>query len=313
MLSIDRNFTAVLGVFFFLYAGLHDVTFDFVTWIRESAEDQMTARVGGPAYFGWPVRGCSSRFYSDDLSFAHAQGSGLSLVQLLRGRTVRWLAGLLALRAGPPTSSLVAAGPSPATGGGGGGTSNQAQGDGGRAAARGAEEDVAATAALRCRLTRGVMADPVVAADGYSYERADMEKYLEQHSVSPVTGRPLAFTRLFPNNQLRNVIRAWQRDAGGGAGAGEAGGGWRQAGLDEVRCPITMSPMHDAVMTCDGHRCLPSTSSKHACSVTAVMTCDGESIESNAYESQSHVYSLRLATATGACPHPGGRLRPVWP
>jgi hypothetical protein len=259
----------VLGVFFFLYAGLHDVTFDFVTWIRESVEDQITARVGGPAYFGWPVRGCSSRFYCDDLSFAHAQGDGLSVVQLLRGRTVRWLASLLALSTqpsawpGPPaSSSLPTASSSPEAGSPSTSSGiNRTPGDGGRDAAHGdgAEAGMdATTAALRCSLTRRVMADPVVAADGYSYERAEIEKYLEQHSVSPVTGRALGFARVFPNNQLRNVIRAWHRDreaaAGPGAPAAEHEGGWRQAALDEVRCAITMSPMRDAVMTCDGHR-----------------------------------------------------------
>jgi hypothetical protein len=247
----------VLGVFFFLYAGLHDVTFDFLTWIRESAEDQITARVGGPAYFGWPVRGCSSRFYSDDLSFAHAQGSGLSVVQLLRGRTVRWLAGLVDLSGGPSAStSLLAASCSTATGSGGGSSNYERQDDGGRDAGHVAEAGMdattgwqgrdgtdATTAALRCSLTRRVMTDPVVAADGYSYERAEIEKYLAQHSVSPMTGRPLAFGRLFPNNQLRNVIRAWQRDAGGAAGAGEQDGSWRQAALDEVRWRMTMRAM----------------------------------------------------------------------
>jgi hypothetical protein len=247
ILNLIGLISTVLGVFFFLYAGLHDVTFDFLTWIRESAEDQITARVGGPAYFGWPVRGCSSRFYSDDLSFAHAQGAGLSILQLLRGRCLRWLSSVFGfgLHSSIPithrTKGLdhgVTLGAATAD------VDSSKQVDQGSDAAE-------PPGPLHCSLTRKLMTEPVVAADGFSYEKVDMESYLKHYSVSPVTGRPLAFTRLFPNNQLRNVIQAWHREGFQPGGSS----GWSKAALDELRCPITMSLMKDAVMTCDGHRC----------------------------------------------------------
>lgn len=48
------------------------------------------------------------------------------------------------------------------------------------------------------------------------------------------------------NNQLRNVIDAWRRDE-------STTGKWRLLALEELKCPITMSVMQDAVLTCDGH------------------------------------------------------------
>jgi hypothetical protein len=244
--------TTVLGIFFFLYAGLHDVAFDFLTWIRESVEDQMTARVGGPEYFGWPIRGCSSSFYSDDLSFAHAQGDGLSMLQLLRGRFLRWLARCLGLWVrssfDPPQRPRV----------------TESQASDVKDVQVGTKNDQfqysdysgeVSTAPLRCSLTRRIMSDPVVSADGHSYERKEIENYLRHHCVSPLTGRQLAFTQLFPNNQLRNVIQAWTRDVEQHESSNESSGQcWKKAALDELRCPITMSMMKDAVLTCDGHR-----------------------------------------------------------
>lgn len=54
---------------------------------------------------------------------------------------------------------------------------------------------------------------------------------------------PLSF-QLVENNQLRNVIECWRRDPELGPNSGIE---------EELKCPITMSPMQDAVLTCDGH------------------------------------------------------------
>ncbi len=66
-----------------------------MTYVKEMVEDEISSRVGGPAYFGWPVKGKGHVTYDDDLSFAHAQGDGLSTIVLLRGRVLRYLAGVL--------------------------------------------------------------------------------------------------------------------------------------------------------------------------------------------------------------------------
>ena len=51
------------------------------------------------------------------------------------------------------------------------------------------------------------------AADGQSYERTAIERWLATKSTSPLTGEELEFTRLFPNHTLRRVIRQWQETA----------------------------------------------------------------------------------------------------
>ena len=50
------------------------------------------------------------------------------------------------------------------------------------------------------------MTDPVVAADGRTYERAAMEEWLQQHDTSPVTGTKLRHLRLVPNVVARGAI-----------------------------------------------------------------------------------------------------------
>lgn len=50
------------------------------------------------------------------------------------------------------------------------------------------------------------MADPVIAADGRSYERVAMEDWLQHHDTSPVTGSMLLRKRLVPNVLARAAI-----------------------------------------------------------------------------------------------------------
>jgi len=59
---------------------------------------------------------------------------------------------------------------------------------------------------LRCPISLEVMRDPVMAADGHSYERASIERWLAAHRTSPMTGRVLPHTELVPNHRLRGVI-----------------------------------------------------------------------------------------------------------
>ncbi len=49
------------------------------------------------------------------------------------------------------------------------------------------------------------MRDPVVAADGHTYERAGAERWFARHgAVSMVTGAPLPHTHLVPNQASRH-------------------------------------------------------------------------------------------------------------
>lgn len=61
---------------------------------------------------------------------------------------------------------------------------------------------------LVCPFTQQVMEDPVVLADGYTYERKAVEKYLEKHDRSPRTGEKLASKALLPNLMARELCTA---------------------------------------------------------------------------------------------------------
>lgn len=50
------------------------------------------------------------------------------------------------------------------------------------------------------------MHDPVIAADGYTYERAAIARWVELDTTSPSTGELLSHTRLLPNLIIRSLI-----------------------------------------------------------------------------------------------------------
>ncbi|CAI5991117.1 unnamed protein product, partial [Closterium sp. NIES-64] len=52
------------------------------------------------------------------------------------------------------------------------------------------------------------MSDPVVAADGFTYERSSIEEWLKTHDTSPVNGQPLPHKFLTPNNTLRMLLNS---------------------------------------------------------------------------------------------------------
>ena len=51
-----------------------------------------------------------------------------------------------------------------------------------------------------------VMVEPVIAADGHTYERVALEEWLLEHVTSPVTGDFLAHMRIVPNVLIRGAI-----------------------------------------------------------------------------------------------------------
>ena len=61
-------------------------------------------------------------------------------------------------------------------------------------------------AAAVCPITQEIMEDPVVCADGHSYERSAIEKWLQARQTSPCTNAPLPHKNLVPNHALRNLI-----------------------------------------------------------------------------------------------------------
>jgi hypothetical protein len=70
------------------------------------------------------------------------------------------------------------------------------------------EDPLAAVAEFRCPITLGVMVDPVIAADGHSYERVALEAWLRSHRTSPFTGAALEHMHVTPNHRLRQMIQS---------------------------------------------------------------------------------------------------------
>ena len=71
------------------------------------------------------------------------------------------------------------------------------------------------------------MRDPVLCADGSTYERVAIEAWLAAHSTSPVTNLPLPHKQLVPNVFARKLIarrRAAAAEGCGGSGSSVHGG-----------------------------------------------------------------------------------------
>ncbi|KAK6936854.1 U-box domain [Dillenia turbinata] len=61
-----------------------------------------------------------------------------------------------------------------------------------------------------CPIVKDVMTDPCVAADGYTYERRAIEKWLEEKGTSPMTNLQLPNKNLVPNYTLLSAIMEWK-------------------------------------------------------------------------------------------------------
>lgn len=61
-----------------------------------------------------------------------------------------------------------------------------------------------------CHFSQQIIVDPVVAADGFTYERANIEQWLTTHAgkliLSPITNKPLSHLLLSPNQDFRSEI-----------------------------------------------------------------------------------------------------------
>lgn len=59
---------------------------------------------------------------------------------------------------------------------------------------------------ILCPITHEIMIDPVIASDGFTYERKDIEKWLSTKNTSPSTNEILADKTLKPNITLKSII-----------------------------------------------------------------------------------------------------------
>ena len=63
---------------------------------------------------------------------------------------------------------------------------------------------------FQCCISYKIMVDPVIAEDGNSYEREEIERWFREHHRSPLTNQPIC-TTLTENISLRKLIQNWQR------------------------------------------------------------------------------------------------------
>ncbi|XP_019056712.1 PREDICTED: U-box domain-containing protein 36-like [Tarenaya hassleriana] len=65
---------------------------------------------------------------------------------------------------------------------------------------------------FNCPISHEVMEDPHVARDGFTYEKANIIRWLRTgRSTSPMTKENLSETDLVPNHPLRSAILEWRR------------------------------------------------------------------------------------------------------
>mmetsp|Transcript_6219 Transcript_6219/g.6815 ORF Transcript_6219/g.6815 Transcript_6219/m.6815 type:complete len:209 (+) Transcript_6219:98-724(+) len=67
---------------------------------------------------------------------------------------------------------------------------------------------------FRCPISHEIISDPVVAADGISYERKEIATWLTHHNTSPLTNIPLLNKTLIPNVNLRQAIEEYANQNG---------------------------------------------------------------------------------------------------
>jgi len=67
---------------------------------------------------------------------------------------------------------------------------------------------------VQCPIAHEIMADPVVAADGHTYERSYIKEWLSEHDTSPMTMKRLKHKKLTPNDAMVKTIQNYYRDYG---------------------------------------------------------------------------------------------------
>ena len=61
-----------------------------------------------------------------------------------------------------------------------------------------------------CPISLTLMTTPMVAADGYTYEKTAIEQWLQTHTTSPMDRSPIIDQRLYKNTALAIAIQAWK-------------------------------------------------------------------------------------------------------
>lgn len=62
---------------------------------------------------------------------------------------------------------------------------------------------------FKCPISKSIMKDPVLAADGFTYDRRYMEIHLRNSIRSPLNNENMLFPYLIPNWNIRKLIQAY--------------------------------------------------------------------------------------------------------
>jgi hypothetical protein len=62
-----------------------------------------------------------------------------------------------------------------------------------------------------CPISGAIMKDPVITKYGHSYERNEIEKWIEKSGNDPMTKKPLTKNDIFPNFQLKSLIEEYKK------------------------------------------------------------------------------------------------------
>eukprot|EP01104_Vermistella_antarctica_P002544 TRINITY_DN12784_c0_g1_i1.p1 TRINITY_DN12784_c0_g1~~TRINITY_DN12784_c0_g1_i1.p1 ORF type:complete len:246 (+),score=40.83 TRINITY_DN12784_c0_g1_i1:199-936(+) len=77
-----------------------------------------------------------------------------------------------------------------------------------------ADDDDLPPASFVCPISCDVMHNPVIAADGHTYEKTAITKWFTSNRTSPMTGAQVLSKACFPNHNLRSQIIAWKEEQG---------------------------------------------------------------------------------------------------
>ena len=58
-----------------------------------------------------------------------------------------------------------------------------------------------------CPISQDIMLNPVVAADGHTYDREQIELWLKNHTTSPMTGAELEHKNTLPSITVRGMVQ----------------------------------------------------------------------------------------------------------
>ena len=99
-----------------------------------------------------------------------------------------------------------------------------------------------------------MMVDPVIAADGHTYERTAIQDWLQGSSLSPVTKDKLSHTRLFPNVLVKSALA--QHAQGGLSYGPDAASVAHDCTFPSKPEPLVSPPSDLAPLTFEGVHCV---------------------------------------------------------